>query len=440
MSDLSTPLTAERLPLGYEQDWYQANTRGGTGAHKNVRISFRILGPLVPEALDEVVRRFTARHDALQLQPLPGPDGTGTTGQYLRPLGAGEPVMLRESVTARSAEQFSRYASALLSRDFTAPWAGDGDRPFRVRLLRYEPDHHALLATFQNLVFDGRAHHLFASELWRDYQALVQGDPVPDTAPSFAAAVARQRTGFGPEHLARARASWRKRLEFAARHPWRQPASAAPTEGGTLRIELPARAWPALRERCAEARCSVSQWVIAAFVRAVAGQAGLRRVALWTTMDSRGFRDRDLVGMLAGTCPVAVRDPAAALPAVLAEVRARLLEALRYQQLTAAELHGLAAELAAGGGASLARDIFVSLRRFDGEYPVTREQRALRITADAYPLRRIAFTGSAALHLRCTEFRDRLLIDLTFDGPRVGRLLAQAIADQLGNDLMTDRP
>lgn len=430
--------TGPRIPFTYEQEWYRADTRGSRGTHKNVRLSYEILGALDPDALTEALRAFVVRHDALRMDPLPADPQHPTGAQRIRGLDPHETLVHGQSVTAVSAEQFSRYASAVLSRDFTRPWAEGQERPLCLRLLRYGPDHHALLATFQNLVFDGRAHHVFAREIWRDYEALRAGAPIPLTAPSFAEAAVEQRTAHGPRHLARARASWRERVEFAARHSWVRPRGATATAGGSVRGHLGAAATLRLRRACASYRCTVLQKVVASFVQALARTADVPRVALWTTMDSRRSRHQDLVGMLAGVCPLTVRDPAAAPQAVTEEVRDGMLDALRHQQLTADELMALGREFSPEGDAPLSRDVLVSLRRFEDDYrPVRHGGGDLRITADAYPLRRTALIDSSALHLRCDEYRDRILVDLRHDGDRVGQPLAQTVLDRLLGDLST---
>ncbi|MER6214396.1 MULTISPECIES: condensation domain-containing protein [unclassified Streptomyces] len=421
------------VPLTFEQERYLAKTRAGGWTTKNVRLSYEILGPFDTELFTEAVRAFVARHDALRLRL--AEDGAGGWAQQAHPLVDDETVVERQAVTAASAEQFSRYASALLSRDFVQPWDGER-RPFALRLLRRDAGHHAFLANFPNLVFDGRAHQLFASEIWRDYRALLRGEPAACEAPSFAAAALGQRTRTGPLLRERARDSWRERLGEAVRSPWERPSGAVATEDGSCRAELSGPAVEALRAACERERCTPLQRVVAAFVGALAQQAGQRRVALWTSMDSRLTRQQDVVGMFAASCPLVVREPGAAPEAVLGTVRGQLLEALRHQRVTSADVAALTAEAEAGAGRPYGRDIVLHLRRFDGPSGRTAQDGALRITPDAYPLRRITFDNPAALHLRCDEHRDRIVLDLLYDGGRVGRPLARAVLDGLVHGLV----
>ncbi|MFF4325519.1 condensation domain-containing protein [Streptomyces sp. NPDC001591] len=433
MPDLTTapagarPAPGTPVPLTYEQDWFLAKTRTGGWAHKNVRLGFEILGDLDADALLEAVRAFVVRHDALHLRMDPGP----RPRQWTRPIDADEQVVEYRKVGAASPGQFSRYAAALLSRDTVTPWAYGEQRPFALRLLRGDTGRHALLVTFQNLVFDGRSHHLFGHEVWRDYEALRRGGSVADSAPSFAEAAARQRSGTGPDRRERALASWRERLGFLARAPWVRPDGAPATEDGTLRAELGAAATAALRRACEGRRSTLLQWTVGSFVHALATRTGRTEVGLWTSMDSRPSRDRDVVGMFAGSCPLTVTDAAGDPGAVRDRVRAALLEALRHQRLTAGETAELTRRAEAEHGAPVPRDLYVNLRRFEGAHSGSREAGGLRITADAYPLRRITFADGHALHLRCAEYRDRLLIGLVYDGRRVGRPLAQALLDDV---------
>ncbi|MEU8434942.1 condensation domain-containing protein, partial [Streptomyces sp. NPDC029216] len=418
------PAPGAPLPLTYEQDWFHAKTRTDGWAHKNVRLGFEILGDLDTDALLTAVRAFVARHDALhlQLRPDPGPQ----PWQWTRPLGTREQVVTYQKVGAASPGQFSRYASALLSRDTVTPWRYGEQRPFTIRLLRHDAGRHALLATFQNLVFDGRAHHLFGHEVWRDYELLRRGGTPPDTAPSFAEAAARQRAGAGAAQRERTLASWRERLGFLARTAWVRPDGAVAGEEGTVRAELDGPATLALRRACEERRTTVLQWTVGSFVHALASRTGRTEIGLWTSMDSRPSRDRDVVGMFAGSCPLTVTDAAGHPDAVREQVRGRLLNALRHQRLTAEEMAALTREAEEEHGAPAGRDVYVNLRRFEGDDGGSREPGPLRVTADAYPLRRITFADGHALHLRCAEYRDRLVVGLHYDGRRAGRPLARA--------------
>ncbi|WP_249228301.1 condensation domain-containing protein [Kutzneria sp. CA-103260] len=416
-------------PLTFEQDRYVAKIHGGGWVHKNVWHSFEILGDLDREALLAGLDAFVRRHDAMRVELLPDLDAP--VEQRDVPVADDEQVAGCQHVTAASTEQFSRYASVVLSRDCLEPWSG-GQRPFRFRLLRYDDRHHALLATFQQVVFDGRAHEVFARELWRDYAAILRGDSPPTTASSFLAAARQQRATVAS---ARTLADWRDRLEFAAANRWRPPAGTTPTDNGVLTVEFPAEAVAALRAQCAERRCSLQQWVIGAFARATAAAAGRRRLTLWTTMDTRPSRDRDMVGMFAGSSPLALDDLHHDLPHVVTRVRGQLLTALRHQGMTAADIASVAPDVPAAGAGE---EIHVHLRSFSGDHRDTGDSGPLRITAAAYPLRRIVIGQTSALHLDCYDYPDHLRLRLRYRGDVVGRPLAQSILDAVAAD-MPDR-
>ncbi|MFJ9626764.1 condensation domain-containing protein [Streptomyces sp. NPDC101175] len=429
MPGVTAPGAGVPFPLTYEQDRFHTKTRADGWSHKNVQLAFEILGDLDTDALADAVRAFVVRHDALHLQldPAPGPHPR----QWTRRIDADEEVVQRLNVKAASPEQFSRYASALLSRDCVTPWSYGAQRPFKIRLLRRDEQHHALLATFQNLVFDGRAHHLFGHEVWRDYEALRRGQSPPGTARSFAEAAVRQRAATPARQRERTLASWRERLTLLTRTAWTGPAGACRTDPGTVGAELPAATVAALRDLSAEFRCTVLQSTVGHFVAALAARTGRSEVGLWTSMDSRTSQDADVVGMFAASCPLVIRDAGADAPSVRAQVREQLLNALRHQRLTADEIADLTRAAEETGGAPVSRDIYVNLRRYEGNSSVPDDGGRLRITADAYPLHRITFHDSFALHLRCTEFRDRLDIDLLYDGHRADRRLARTLLDDM---------
>lgn len=422
-------------PLTYEQEWYLAHTQRSTQTRRNARLCYRIRGPLDTERFEEAVRLFVTRHDALRMSVVPSVPGGPAIMQRVLPVWPDQRPVEGQHVTAVSSDQFSHYASALFSRDVITPFASQ-ERPHRLRLLRLDSEHHAFLATFDTVFFDGRAHDLFSREVWRDYAALCDdAERPPMTAPSFARAAREQREGRTSTHLERARESWHRRLEFAASNRWRE-LDVSPTASGSVHVTVPEALVTALREYCQGARCTVMQWIVGSFTRSLATHAGQRRVSLWSSLDSRPPTERDTVGMFAGPAPLSVSTPAAALPEVVAQVGRAMVDALRHQQIPAAELGALldTPPGPAGADGPLARDVYVNLRSFPGSVRPPRADSRLRITPDAYPLRRIVFVNSSVLHLRCNEYRDAVLIDLVFDGQRVGKPLAQAIADQIISD------
>jgi hypothetical protein len=187
-----------------------------------------------------------------------------------------------------------------------------------------------------------------------------------------------------------------------------------------------------LRHLCVHAKCTVMQWLVACMARAVAAATERPEVCLWASMDSRRSDERDVVGMFAGMSPLAVQRPTAPLREVVAEVRSAMLEGLRYQQLTAREFTEMTGQSGAHG--PLERDIRVNLRTFPGRYQPDRESGPLQVKADAYAFSRVRFTHGPALHLRCNEYADALLIDLLFDGQRARRPLAQTILASIVRD------
>ncbi|AGL19155.1 condensation domain-containing protein [Actinoplanes sp. N902-109] len=421
------PALAESIPLTYEQDRYLARLEASGWAHKNVQLSYEILGALDAEALLAAVRAFVTRHDALHLQI--AADGHGAARQHRQPLRPGEEPIEFVQVRAASVEQFNRYAAVLLSRDRLTPWRYGHERPYAIRLLRHDEHRHALLATFQNLVFDGRAHHLFGHEIWRDYELLRRGEPVPVQAPSFVAAAHRQRSRTTAQRRERARESWRERLAFLARHQLFETGDTGRVVGGSVAATIEAAAAATFRRWCAHHRATVLQELVGAFAGALAARTGHRELGLWISMDTRTALDRDVVGMFAGTCPIVLADATADAAVVRSALRVQLARALTSQCLTAAEIAELTAQ--AGTARPVPREIYVNLRRFEGDHRPATASGALTLTPDAYPLRRISFQETNALHLRCTEFRDRIFLELIYDGIRADHALARTVLDDM---------
>jgi len=422
------------IPLTYEQDRHYARSLRGTWPHRNVRVSFRIEGPVDLDALGEAVRAFAFRHDALQMRLVA--DESGRPAQRIHPLDPGEQVVSAQRLGASSVDQFSRYVEAVFARDVAKPWADDAQHPFTFRIFQLDEQHHGFLATFQRVVFDGRSHELFGREVWRDYHLLRHGQPILGTAGSFAEAATRQRTRFGPQHKERAKALWSSRLEFLSRHRWTTPlAPATPTDRDNVWSVLDGEVTARLRESCRQKGCTPLQWIASSFVASVAEQTGRTGVGLWTTINSRTAADRDVVGMFTGGCPLVINDARADRYAVLEEMRGQIINSMRYAQLDWRDIEELMSDFADPAVPGF-EDIYVNLLRFDGDYghPAV-EEPELRITADAYPPRGLTLLSHPALHLRCEEFRDLIQIKILFNSERAGRAVAQAVLDGMMHDI-----
>ena len=422
------------IPLTYEQDRHYARSLRGTWPQRNVRVCFRIEGPVDLDAFGEAVRTFAFRHDALQMRL--ATDASGRPAQRIHPFDPGEQLVTAQRLGASSVDQFSRYVEAVFARDVARRWTDDAQRPFTFRLFQLDEQHHAFLATFQRVVFDGRSHELFGQEVWRDYHLLRQGQPIPGTTDSFAEAARRQRARFGPEHTERAKALWRERLEFLCRDRWTTPvAPTPPTDTDYVAHALNNVVTAGLRESCRQNRCTPLQWIASSFVASVAGHTGRTGVGLWTTIDSRTAADRDVVGMFTGGYPLVISDAGADRHAVLNEMRDQIINSMRYAQLDWRDIEELMRDFADPAVPGF-EDIYMNLLRFDGDYghPVADEPE-LRITADAYPPRGLVMLSPPALHLRCEEYQDLIQIKILFNSARAGQSVAQAVLDGMMRDI-----
>ena len=435
MPDVATAVRNDaRIPLTYQQDRYHARMLRGTWPHLNVRTSFRIEGPVDLGAFGEAVRAFALRHDALHMRLVT--DDSGRSAQRIHPLDPGEQVVTAQRLRASSVDQFSRYVEAVFTREIRKAWADDAQHPFTFRIFQLGEHHHAFLATFQRIVFDGRSHHLFGREVWRDYRLLRLGQPIPGTAGSFAEAATRQRASSGPQQQERAKALWRSRLDFLSRHRWTTPLAPAPPTGqDNVSSVLDGGATAALRESCRQGRCTPLQWIASSFVASVAEHTGRTGVGLWTTIDSRTAADRDVVGMFSGPYPLVITDARADRRAVLEETRDQIINSMRYAQLDGRDIEELMSGFADPAVPGF-EDIYMNLRNFDGDYRhLAAGEPDLRVTVDAYPPRGFTLFSHAALHLVCEEFLDLIRVRIVFNSRRAGRVIAQAVLDGMMHDI-----
>ncbi|WP_217559005.1 condensation domain-containing protein [Streptomyces sp. GbtcB6] len=329
-------------PLSFGQD-VMYEVAGPEARNRTLQAAFAIKGPLDVAAFAGAVRTVVERRQALRVRI--GRAADGTPWQTVHRAGDG-PLFARQAVQCRSEEQFAYYATRLRTAGMRQPWDLEREPPFRFRLLRYSPEHHAFLADFPQLALDACGRSLFVGELWQSYRDLVTGrsgsDPV--AGDDLISAVRQQRERQVHRSAAVAGAYWqakcgklarvRERLRGDPAEPLRQQLVR------TLRVD--GRRLDTVRQECEAARVSLFQRLLARFAVEMCRLRPGPELELGCMTDTREVSGRQLMGRFSLSLPLL-------LPAVLtdgealAQLRAELMRTMRHRHISGADFRRAAA-------------------------------------------------------------------------------------------------
>ncbi|MFF5982695.1 amino acid adenylation domain-containing protein [Streptomyces olindensis] len=316
-----------------------------------------IRGPLDPHLFETSLRRVVAETDALRVRLVPGEDG---------------PVQLLERRLAWSLPIVDvgdepdpeAAARAWISADLDRPMDLARGPLFSYALFRLAPDRFWWYHTYHHAAVDAFGYALVARRVAEVYTALAQGHE-PGPCP------------FGPlSELVRADQDYRDSPERAAdREYWvrelsgwtrtQGPPSARPAQGPVPRTPLlPLPRPEALKAAAARADVSRFRFVFAAVALYTHHLTGARDVVVGLTVAGRvGEASRATPGMLANSVPVRLTvHPGMPLRDLLAQVDARMREAVEHQRYRAEDLHR---DLGLSRGPGVAFSPMVNLIGFD---------------------------------------------------------------------------
>jgi amino acid adenylation domain-containing protein len=196
------------LSFGQHRLWFMEQLRPGNLAYNissAARLSGRLDARAFARALDEVVRRhevlrttFSA-HDAIPVQ-----------------------VVMPHQPSNLEAEDFSGVDEGSRENEIKRVLAEESQRPFdlsrdalfRVRLLRFSTEDHALLLTLHHIISDEWSTAVFMRELTALYSAFSRGEasPLPELPIQYADYAIWQRERLQGEVLERQHQYWREKL------------------------------------------------------------------------------------------------------------------------------------------------------------------------------------------------------------------------------------
>ncbi|MFI5715578.1 amino acid adenylation domain-containing protein [Nocardia sp. NPDC051750] len=157
---------ATRRPLtsGQRRAWF-LQTRDPADTSLNLRITYRLRGPLDTERLCVAVRTVADRHEILRTVY-----GLDTNGEPYQEVRADLTFQWQEhDLTALAADPARRRVEVLTRRALARPFDLAGETPLRVTLMRRGADEHLLLLVVHTIAWDDASAPVFAAGLSAAY-------------------------------------------------------------------------------------------------------------------------------------------------------------------------------------------------------------------------------------------------------------------------------
>ncbi|HEX7242094.1 MAG TPA: amino acid adenylation domain-containing protein, partial [Longimicrobiaceae bacterium] len=198
------------LPLSFHQErlWILDRLEPGSPLY-NVPVGSWLRGPLDVAAARRALAEIVRRHEVYRT--VYAETDAGPAQVVLPHLDVPLPV---DDLSAVPAAERLAAVRAALTGEARRPMELAAGPVMRVRLLRFEPELHALLVTTHHIVMDGWSGGVFSHEWGVLYEAFAAGkpSPLPELPFQYADYAAWQREQLSGERLERHLAFWRESL------------------------------------------------------------------------------------------------------------------------------------------------------------------------------------------------------------------------------------
>ncbi|MFJ3410845.1 orfamide A non-ribosomal peptide synthetase OfaC [Pseudomonas protegens] len=336
LPDLLPAPRNQPLALSFAQQrlWFLAQMEGANTAY-NIPIGLRLRGPLDGAALQQALERIVARHETLRSRFAQ----YGDEAQVLiAPAESGLELLLEN---LRGHPQASDALQALVQGEASAPFDLQRGPLIRGRLVSLADDHHVLLLTLHHIVSDGWSMGVLTRELVALYQAFSRGlpDPLAPLAVQYSDFAHWQRHWLSGAVLEQQAQYWRQALEGAP------PLLMLPTDrprpaqqdyaGSSVEVRLDAQLTAGLRALSQRHGTTLYMTLMGAWALLLGRLSGQSEVVIGTPVANRMRAEVEgLIGLFVNTLALRLDlEAAPRVQALLAQVRARTLEAQAHQHL-----------------------------------------------------------------------------------------------------------
>jgi aspartate racemase len=321
--------------LAQQRLWFLETLSPGSAVH-NQTVAYRLVGDLVPSALEYGLGEIVRRHEALRTTL------SWSDGRLLQQIHPSGPFLV-ESEDLRGLAEDARavHADDATRRHACTPLDIDRVPLLRAKLFRLADREHRLVVTMHHLAFDGWSFQVFMRELCALYSARINGQPapLPELPFQYADWAAWQRERLTASALAPLLEYWKREmapplpvLGMPVDHTKR---SIVRRRGRSETLVLPQSLTAELKllaERCGT---TTYMLLLAGFQALLRRYTGDEEVVVGSPAANRHMAGSDaLIGLLVNTFAIRTRfAPRQTFRELLAAVRASVLGAYEHQEL-----------------------------------------------------------------------------------------------------------
>ncbi|QXI14254.1 non-ribosomal peptide synthase/polyketide synthase [Pseudomonas zeae] len=326
----------QALPMSFAQQrlWFLAQMAGGNSAY-NIPLGLRLRGHLDVDALQSALARIVARHETLRSRFIRLDDSAQVS---IAPVDNGWLLRVED---LRQQPQAEHTLQILLAQEASTTFDLQNDSLIRGRLVRLADDHHVLLLTVHHIVADGWSMGVLTGELMALYQAFSQGqpDPLPALTLQYGDYALWQRRWLSGEVLQQQSQYWQQTLDGAPALltlPTDRPRPAQQDyTGGNVEVLLDQRLSAALKALSQRHGATLFMTLMSAWALLMSRLSGQSDVVIGAPVANRSRAEVEgLIGMFVNTLAVRIDTSGApSVEALLAQVKARTLEAQAHQDL-----------------------------------------------------------------------------------------------------------
>ncbi|WP_460064899.1 non-ribosomal peptide synthase/polyketide synthase [Pseudomonas sp. S2_H08] len=326
----------QALPMSFAQQrlWFLAQMAGGNSAY-NIPLGLRLRGYLDVDALQSALARIVARHETLRSRFIRLDDSAQVS---IAPVDNG--LLLRVE-DLRQQPRAEHTLQILLAQEASTTFDLQNDSLIRGRLVRLADDHHVLLLTVHHIVADGWSMGVLTGELMALYQAFSQGqpDPLPALTLQYGDYALWQRRWLSGEVLQQQSQYWQQILDGAPALltlPTDRPRPAQQDyTGGNVEVLLDERLSTGLKALSQRHGATLFMTLMSAWALLMSRLSGQSDVVIGAPVANRSRAETEgLIGMFVNTLAVRIDTSGApSVEALLAQVKARTLEAQAHQDL-----------------------------------------------------------------------------------------------------------
>ncbi|WP_460091207.1 non-ribosomal peptide synthase/polyketide synthase [Pseudomonas sp. S2_E02] len=327
---------AQALPMSFAQQrlWFLAQMAGGNSAY-NIPLGLRLRGHLDVDALQSALARIVARHETLRSRFIRLDDSAQVS---IAPVDNGWLLRVED---LRQQPQAEHTLQILLAQEASTTFDLQNDSLIRGRLVRLADDHHVLLLTVHHIVADGWSMGVLTGELMALYQAFSQGqpDPLPALTLQYGDYALWQRRRLSGEVLQQQSQYWQRTLDGAPALltlPTDRPRPAQQDyTGGNVEVLLDERLSTGLKALSQRHGATLFMTLMSAWALLMSRLSGQSDVVIGAPVANRSRAEIEgLIGMFVNTLAVRIDTSGApSVEALLAQVKARTLEAQAHQDL-----------------------------------------------------------------------------------------------------------